>query len=367
VPASRSASDRRRVGLVVLGLLAVVAVAAALVVPRLRPDDVPRFAVVRGQIIGPDHQPFVPVGVNLLGPDAFFNTDAVTTGMASTVRDRWGLNTVRLNSCLPTGCPYTGVHNRRNDNLDALVDEFTSRGVVVILALHQVKPGEWPTDAELDAMDAWWREKAARYRDNTRVWFNLLNEPGSEKPVPGRWLDIHTRLLRTVRATGAQNLVVVDGSQWGQEAGGPVDQHVGDATSAILRWGDRLEAVAEGVVFSFHVYDQWGSPELSAEQREQRLADFVTRVRRAGHAVIIGEVGGTDNECCDPTSLGTVAAYQVASRLHVGLLAWHGQAVDGQHLTLPRGRDSSLADLGAGDVPDHLTWQGQLLWKLVHQ
>ncbi|MCU1373774.1 MAG: hypothetical protein JWO68_1060 [Actinomycetia bacterium] len=365
MPASRSGAERGWVTVAVAGLLAAIAAIAALVVPHLTARAA-HYEVDGTQITGPDGKPFVPVGVNLLGPNGFFNRDAVTAGLATTVRDRWGLNTVRLNSCLPIGCPY-GQRNHHNDDLDALVREYTRKGLVVVIALHQDEPGTWPSAPTLDAIDAWWRATAARYKGNGRVWFNLLNEPGSDTPVPERWLQLHERLLRTVRSTGASNVVVVDGSQWGQESGDGGDGPVGERTSAILRWGKQLRAVDSNVLFSFHVYDQWGQPELSDEQRDQRLADFVDRVHAAGLAVMIGETGGADQPCCDPASLGTAAAYRVAARLGIGLIAWHGQAVDGQHLTVAKGRFSSMADLGPGVEPDNLTWQGKLLWELARR
>jgi len=347
-------------------VLVVAAVAAAL---SLGADDEARsgFHVDDASIIGLDGERFVPIGVNLLGPDAFFNADGETAGHARVLRDAWNVNTVRLNTCLPQGCPYTGVHNERNDDLDALVEEYTGAGLVVMIALHQVEPGGWPDDGLLDRMATWWHDVALRYGDEPLVWFNLLNEPGHDRPASERWLHVHRRLLDAVRSAGAENLVVVDGTQWGQEAGEDGSDPVRTEDSAILTYGDELAGDDDAVAFSFHAYDQWASEHEPDETRDARMTDFIRRVRDAGHAVMIGETGTpADDECCDDRSLGTATAYRVAAELGIGLLAWHGQGVDGfQLVDVPNG-ESSPSAIDDHLAPTNLTWHGSLLWDLAH-
>jgi hypothetical protein len=348
----------------------VSAVAALMALLFGIPDDVERvrgFTVQGTTIVDPYGKPFVPVGMNLMGPDGFFNAQAVTAGHADVVARAWRANTVRLNACLPEGCPYTGVHNENNDDLDAIVEEYTEAGLVVMIALHQVEPGTWPDDATLDRMAAWWRDIATRYGDEPRVWFNLLNEPGSDKPVPRRWLDVNRRLLDAVRSTGATNLVVVDGSSWGQEAGGRCCGAVKTGDSAILSYGTELKRDDDRLAFSFHVYDQWGEPTSTDAERDARMADYIDRVHAAGHALLIGELGGHDDLCCDPRALATQSAYRVAPPRGVGILAWHGQSVDDNLLTRwdPTGNEPS--DIDDWEDPTNLTWQGRLLWDLAHR
>lgn len=348
-------------------LLALVALVVAAIAGGLSwsqdDPDAGGFRVDGTTILGPDGEPFVPVGMNLLGPDGFFNAQAETLGHARAVRDGWRANTVRLNACLPEGCPYTGVHNERNDDLDAIVEEYTGQGIVVIVALHQVEPGTWPSDDTLDAMAAWWRDVALRHGDNPYVWFNLLNEPGSDVPASSRWLEVHRRLLDAVRTTGATNVVVVDGTSWGQDAGGRGSGRVPTESSAILSFGDQL--VDDNVVFSFHVYDQWGDPSASDAQRDARMADYIDRVHAAGHALLIGEVGSHDQECCDPRALAAQTAFRVAPPRGVGILAWHGQSVDDNRLVDWDPSGISPSDIDDLDEPTNLSWLGELLWDLA--
>jgi mannan endo-1,4-beta-mannosidase len=325
-----------------------------------RPSDDPGFRVDGTQIVGPGGEPFVAQGVNLLGPQSFW--DVPTSGLARAAGD-WGLNAVRLNTCLPGGCDGAdGAVHAVNDDLDALVQEFTGAGIVVILSLHQVEPGSMPDDAEFALVARWWDEVARRYSGNPHVWFNLLNEPGEGSPVPERWLLVHERLIDVVRAA-ATNVIVVDGTQYGQEAGVGSSGPVTAETSAILRHGEALQRRADNIVFSVHVYEQWAPPDSDPQDQAGRLRAFVEAVHAAGLPLIIGETGGPAGAPDGQLAQATRAAYQVAAEAEVGLLAWHGQARDDFALVESDDPDTTFGD---GDEVG-LTWHGQLLTQLVEQ
>ena len=350
----------------ILTLVLALIAALSAEIDRITSDpNAGRFRVEGHQIIGPDGEPFVPTGVNMLGPDAFFHEDGVTLGHAEVLREAWKVNTVRLNACVPEGCDYNDIHNERNDDLDAIVDEYTDAGIVVMIALHQVEPGLWPTDAQLDRMEAWWRDIARRYRHDPRVWFNLANEPGSERPAKRRWLDMHARLLGAIREEGADNMVVVDGTRWGQESGDENAPTVATEDSAILTWGPELKGSDDAVAFSFHVYNGWGHLPDDAS-RDARLADFIDRIHRAGLAVLIGETGGDWEPCCSPKALALHSVFRVAPPRGVGILMWHGQAIDEHKLVWDGRGESDPAMIDSWTDPTNLTWQGRLFWDHTH-
>lgn len=351
-------------------LVLVVALLTAIVGGILWRADNPdggRFRVDGTKIIDPDGEEFVPLGVNMLGPDAFFHPDGVSAGHAEILREAWKVNTVRFNMCLPEGCAYNrDVHNELNDDLDGLIAEYTGEGIVAMLALHQISPGELPDDAQLDRIDEWWGDMARRYGGNDMVWFNLLNEPGHDRPANPRWLEIHSRLLKTIRDNGADNLVVMDGTMWGQEAGDPESERIDPADSAILSFGREVKGDDDAVAFSFHVYDRWGAPSLSDDERDARMADYIDRVHDAGLALMIGEIGGDFDPCCKPNALGSQSAFRVAPERGIGFLMWHGQAIDGHKLVYVGKRESEPSDLDDPNNPTNLTWLGELFWDLTH-
>lgn len=320
----------------------------------------PRFTTHGTKILAPDGSEFVPVGVNLLGPDSFWPFP--TAGLSDDVL-RWGFNTVRLNSCLPRGCEDV-AHHDTNDDLDAIVDELTGAGIVAVIALHQVEPGRLPDHAETAEIATWWADIARRYAGNPRVWFNLLNEPGRGDPVPDRWRTIHDRLIEVVRDQGAHNLIVVDGTQWGQEAGLGTTGAVTERTSAILTHGRSLADAHDGLVFALHVYGQWAAG--TEVDRVERLDRFVADVQALGLPLVIGETGAPAIDGAGDLADATRAAYVVARLRGVGVLAWHGQAGDGYELTQGGALDDAAFPDGAGR-PAGLTWHGELLWSLARE
>lgn len=317
------------------------------------------FQVHGTDILDPRGQPFVPRGVNLLGPQSFWPVP--TSGLAPAVLD-WGLNAVRLTTCLPGGCDDAeGAVHAMNDDLDGLVEELTGNRIVVVIALHQIAPGLFPDDAEYATIATWWRAVATRYASNPYVWFNLLNEPGSDIPVADRWRTVHAGLIDVVRAV-APNVIVIDGTQYGQEAG-PGDDEVTTETSAILRDGSALQERAPDLVFSVHVYDQWAPDGADAEERAARLEQFAEAVDAAGLPLLIGETGGPADDPEGRLARATRAAYQVAAERDLGLFAWHGQARDDFTL-VDAAEDPSATFADRDRLP--LTWHGELLWDLVH-
>lgn len=60
---------------------------------------------------------------------------------------------------------------------------------------------------------------ANKYKGNTYVWFNLINEP-TWGQTEANYLRVHKTLRDAIRATGAENIIVIDGGvSWGRRAG----------------------------------------------------------------------------------------------------------------------------------------------------
>lgn len=353
------------------GILVIIAVILGMLAAartRIEDHQSRHFTTDGTRIVAPSGDTFVPVGMNLLGSDAFFNPDGKTFGLAPVLDEAWQVNTVRLNTCLPVdGCAYNTVSNERNEDLGAIVRELTARGIVVVIALHEIRPGGFPDDAHLERIADWWRETARTYAHDPYVWFNLLNEPGKEAPASDRWLEVHRRLLAAVRSTGAENPVVVDGTGWGQETGGVTELDlVREEDSAVMTFGPTLAEEFDNVIFSFHVYNGWGDPDGTDAERDAKMADYIDRVHALDLPLLVGEVGGTSEPCCDPKSLGAAAALRVAPARGVGLLFWHGQAVDDHRLVHVDRDHTSPTDIDDWRNPSNLTWLGRLLWDLTH-
>ena len=102
-------------------------------------------------------------------------------------------------------------------------------------------------------------------RGHPFVWFNVINEPGENANygvgvVDPQWLSWNSYLAGRIRATGATNPIVVDGSNNGQDIQYNTDNGAlaRQDASAIRTYGPQILANFSNIIFSLHVYDVWG-------------------------------------------------------------------------------------------------------------
>ena len=144
---------------------------------------------------------------------------------------RWGANTVRLPVAGPLytqgNCAYDATYAAR---VDSAVANITGAGLVALLDLHTSSPTPCGTVRQQlmadTSMLAFWDQAARRYASNPHVAFDLYNEPhnisdsvwlrGGAVTADGvSYTAIGMQqMYDTVRAAGAQNLVVVSGNDW---------------------------------------------------------------------------------------------------------------------------------------------------------
>lgn len=347
-----------------------------------------RFQAVDDKIYDPYGQEFIPVGGNLLGPN---DMDAIQAnrefGMydhtgsngeidALTMSDEvqsWNWNTVRLNMCQDKYCLDKTKRIYTNPDfvsrLDAIVSEYTDKRLVVILELHELT-GDMLTTAERDALLDFWQWAADRYKANSYVWFNVANEPGPDhSPTTNTydvWEQLHDDAINRIRAESADNIVVIDGTWFGQDRDWtvPVAQlctSIPSGESAVLGRGSNLLSGNTNIVFSLHVYEMWGKSNCTAQQHRDILTDYVNGVRALGAPLIVGETGfelSPDSE----RLAASQALYAIAQDLKLGVLAWGAQDGNTPPNTGAFGlvQTGNFYNLGSGN--SNLSVFGQLHW-----
>jgi apolipoprotein N-acyltransferase len=305
-------------------------------------DAVGRFRTDGARIVAPDGRTFVPFGVNVNGY-RWVKPGSTVADLGSIV-DCWGFDLVRVNNVVAADWSSRGLrHYHDNDDLDAIVQAFTARKVVVVLEAHDAVQAA--QDGTLGPIEAWLRDLAGRYRDNPYVWFDVANEPVQR----GRdWVTLMTRLGRVVRDAGNPNPLVVNGAAFGQDTrrGGPVDA----TTSAVLAGGADVVAALAPVVFSVHVYEQWEGDTAT------RFGRYVDGVRRLA-PLVVGEYGAFNNRA---TLDASRAAVGVAHDRGVGTVAWTWRG-DPNNALVAGGR--SGAEIDACASPTNLSPLGALVWS----
>ena len=286
-------------------LAAAVAFAAmAAQSASLTPADAP---VVRGRSLETrDGRPLLLQGVNIPSLEWRPDGDHIREAFAVAIGE-WHANCIRLplKTCLWFGMPkktdippealsdespepWASAATAYRALVDELVAYANERGAYVVLDLHEFR-------APLEEHAVFWRSAASRYANRPGVLFDLFNEPygltwdawlrggevGSkcdDGAAPAE-TDEGASTVRTigmqaladaVRDTGARNVLIVGGLDWGYDLSGiPGGREIDD------KGGD-------GVVYSTHVYPWKG-------EWDARVLPVVK-----DHPVFVGEVGAQE-------------------------------------------------------------------------
>jgi hypothetical protein len=206
--------------------------------------------------------------------------------------DKWNSNIVRipLTQDLWFGYEKGKQSADRGESyrkiVDSIVKRVAEKNCYVLLDLHWSDAGQWGQNVGQHKMPdsnsvAFWKDFAKRYANHPSVLFDLYNEPHSVSwdvwknggQVEDQSKGISYRspgmqaILDTVRSTGAKNIVIAGGLDWGYDLSGIMN---GYALS---------DKIGNGIVYGSHIYP-W------KKDWDKHVTPVV-----AMHPVFVGEVG----------------------------------------------------------------------------
>lgn len=329
------------------------------------------FFIQNSKIYHPNGTEFIPVGANVAGPlFSWEDRSMLAQAEIDMYTKIWNLNTMRVNWYMVRETNQNGNPLFKNDDIDDLINAYTPLGVVVMIEAHDFTGGlfEAATCEDKDILMLKFTDLAIAYKDNPYVWFNVINEPGGRNSFEHyqKWVDWHRDLISAIRATGNNNIIVVDGMWWGQDAGHTYDESlISDSQSAILSRGLDILEGNENVLFAFHAYSQW-------QGGAHRVEDYIDRVHSRGMALICGEAGAGEE---GSRSYGNLDAYRNGCRnawlacinKGVGMLVWHWQPGDSFNVTTRESGNGWGTNVNCIANPTNLTWyNGRFLWDMTH-
>jgi endoglucanase len=175
-------------------------------------------------------------------------------------------------------------------------------------------------DIEYEAFADFWAKLARECAGDELVWFGLMNEPHHMETET--WLDAANAAILAIRQQGANNLVLVPGSEW-TGAHAWFDDYYGTPNSEVMPYVVDPE---DNFAFELHQYFDAGYSGTSNTCVSETIGvDEVEPVtewlREQGFRGFFGEFGGSD----DPVCLG--AMDNLLSHLGENADVWLGWTV----------------------------------------
>jgi hypothetical protein len=174
-------------------------------------------------------------------------------------------------------------------------------------------------------------------------------------------------IMSAIRSTGAQNIMVADGTNYGQDQAWDDLGTLNPQHSAILTYGPTIASEYSNVVFDTHIYGEWSSPGAIS----QRLPQYIQATQAANLPLIFGEYGATVFGDWYQTQVDFL---KVANQYDIGRAAWAWSEGSGWNLTTSQDPNAigTSWQYGGGYLidsptnPTNLTPFGQLVWADNH-
>lgn len=230
--------------------------------------------------------------------------------------NNWGVNVIRLtlNQDFWFGAAGPDATALEDDVVayrkvvDRVIVQAAKRGKYVILDLHWSEKGGWGKSVGQQMMPndnaiKFWQSVSSIYGNDPTVLFGLFNEPhdvswevwkngGSvtDSSEANYEVTYHTpgfqALVKAVRDTGAKNICIVGGLDWGYDLTGVMDNY------AIADTNTEGDFSGNGIVYDAHVYP-W------KKDRDEKVA-----IAKDVYPILIGECGWDESH-------GTVAKNEI--------------------------------------------------------
>jgi endoglucanase len=250
---------------------------------------------------------------------------------------RKGMNIIRLPFLWETLQPAAKQPFRpvEIDRLKAAVKLATDRGLVVILDPHnyaryfgQVIGGP---EVGFDVFADFWARLAREFRNDPKVWFDLVNEP-HDMPTE-QWLNAANAAIAAIRTAGAENRILVPGNGW-TGAWTWLQDWYGGANGI---WMLKVQDPKNNTVFDVHQYlDKDGSGThadvVSPTIGSERLRVFTEWCRTHKKRAFLGEFAAPATEIGQQAIADMLRAMERDRGVWTGFAWWAAGARWGDYM-----------------------------------
>ncbi|KAJ3800763.1 glycoside hydrolase superfamily [Lentinula aff. detonsa] len=293
-------------------------------------------------------------GVNTAGYDFSVYTDGSFSGTGTTPPPsqyahfaNQGANVFRIPFAWQLMTPTVGgtIDSTFFAEYDATVQAALASGddVYVILDLHNY--ARWngavvgqggPTNAEFASL---WSQLAAKYADNERIIFGLMNEPHDLSSLSD-WADSVQAAVTAIREAGATSqYMLLPGSSYSSAGTLPTE-----AGPYLLDVTDPSGGT-DKLLFDVHKYldsDGSGTSTECVTDNVDILTTLVTWLQTNNRQAFLSETGGGNTASCESYLKSELAYVKSNSGYIVGFTAWAAGAFDATYaLTITPNSDGS--------------------------
>ena len=244
---------------------------------------------------------------------------------------KWKTNVVRisLNQTFWTDSEPATKLGSYKQIIDAIIAESIKNNMAVILDLHWTDEGA-AINGQTPMADAkslvFWKEVATTYKNFGTVMFELYNEPfqishnvwlnggvytGPDSRFIGKTYTGYTQLLKAVRDTGAKNICIVNGLDWGYDL-----SFVGSNNGKYL-------IKDNNIVYGSHPYSYKGLNNTHKGVNMPLFAENFSGILN-NHPIIFTEWGGdSDNLWLDHEMYSAYLQYMNTNNINYCGWAWY--------------------------------------------
>jgi hypothetical protein len=199
------------------------------------------------------------------------------------MREKWNVNVLRidLHQRFWFGSAPKTQTGSYKQIIDAMIYHALANQMAVILDLHWTEKFQHEPMANKESL-RFWQEVAKEYKEFGTVMFELFNEPFT---IPTEtWLNGNNiyagyqQLYDAVRSTGAQNICIINGLDWGY---------------MLSFVNDNFKVRGENIVYGAHPYSDKGSDNWSPEYGGSFAHNFKGILGK--HPIIFTEFGVNDS------------------------------------------------------------------------
>ncbi|NLS12478.1 glycoside hydrolase family 5 protein [Vibrio sp. SM6] len=192
---------------------------------------------------------------------------------------------------------FDELNQQQLQHIDRLVRHITAKGALVILDPHNFARyygnviGE--KDLPISAFADLWTKLARHYKNNPNVLFGLMNEPSGMSSE--LWLEDANAAIAAIRATGANNLILVPGNGF-SGASSWFGSWYGTPNAEVLL---SIEDPLDHYIIEVHQYLDANSSGTSTTCVEaERLQRFTDWLKTHNKKAFLGEFGAADTPEC---------------------------------------------------------------------